>query len=617
MAALRELRAESSAIDIAGPIIDTAPVMTSLAAGPASFPETLRPGLLASSLALARSILDWGSASHLRAVLLLAALGLACFLPGFTSLQPMDRDEPRFAQASKQMLETGDFVDIRFQGEARHKKPVGIYWAQAAAVSAGEALGVEQARTTIALYRIPSLIGALAAVLLSYWAALAFLPRREALLAAALFGACTMLSAEARLAKTDALLTACSVAAFGALARVYLGRVRLERARAPAGRTTQWIFWLAVAIGILIKGPMVPLFAGAAAFVLSVRERSLRWLLDLRPVHGIALTLLIVAPWFVAIAWKSGGAFYGEAVGHDMLAKVGGGAEKHWGPPGAYAIAFFGTFWPGAAFAALAIPFAWQQRGQDAVAFLIAWIVPMWLVFEAVPTKLPHYVLPLMPAVAILTVMALARGMLSPERRGAVAVAGLVLLVPLGIALGLTGFAWTYDHAVPLAGLPVALGACLLAGLAWAGFARGAPESALVVAIGASILLSAGVFGLMQRDIASLKLSPQLAAIRDRLPCAGPSVATLGDREPSLVFLIGTDLAMPASGAEAAEFLRQPGCRLVFVEGRQQAEFDAAIDQAGLHPAKVGAVSGFAINGGRRTAVAAYASGLPIAGSAR
>jgi 4-amino-4-deoxy-L-arabinose transferase-like glycosyltransferase len=57
-------------------------------------------------------------------------LSLAFFVPGQFTLQPMDRDEPRFAQASKQMLETGDFVDIRFQDEARHKKPVGIYWLQ-------------------------------------------------------------------------------------------------------------------------------------------------------------------------------------------------------------------------------------------------------------------------------------------------------------------------------------------------------------------------------------------------------------------------------------------------------------------------------------------------------
>lgn len=86
--------------------------------------------------------LDALSLTHARAVAALLALCLILFLPGQISLQPMDRDEPRFAQASKQMLESGDLVDIRFQGEARHKKPVGIYWAQAAAVAAGEALGV-------------------------------------------------------------------------------------------------------------------------------------------------------------------------------------------------------------------------------------------------------------------------------------------------------------------------------------------------------------------------------------------------------------------------------------------------------------------------------------------
>ena len=149
----------------------------------------------------------------------------------------MDRDEPRFAQASKQMLETGDLVDIRFQTEARHKKPVGIYWAQAAAVAAGEALGVPRAREQIALYRIPSLIGATASVLLAYWAALAFLPRRGALLAAALYGACLMLSAEAHLAKTDALLAACATASLGALARAWLWRERPPSHAAGRGRT--------------------------------------------------------------------------------------------------------------------------------------------------------------------------------------------------------------------------------------------------------------------------------------------------------------------------------------------------------------------------------------------
>src|SRR5918995_1126344 len=158
-------------LQLTAPAARPEPSMTSLAATVRmTLPRARRPhpaGLLAAA-----------EASHLRVCALLLVMSLACFLPGFASLQPMDRDEPRYAQASKQMLETGDFVDIRFQDEARHKKPVGIHWLQSAAVASAEALGLPEARTAIAAYRLPSLIGAVAMVLLTYWAALAFTGRR-------------------------------------------------------------------------------------------------------------------------------------------------------------------------------------------------------------------------------------------------------------------------------------------------------------------------------------------------------------------------------------------------------------------------------------------------------
>src|ERR1041385_241894 len=95
------------------------------------------------------AVLDWASGSHPRAAALLLTFALIAFLPGFFQVPPVDRDEARFAQASKQMLETGQYVDIRFQNEVRYKKPVGIYWLQVAAVRAGEVLGIPQAHTTI------------------------------------------------------------------------------------------------------------------------------------------------------------------------------------------------------------------------------------------------------------------------------------------------------------------------------------------------------------------------------------------------------------------------------------------------------------------------------------
>lgn len=547
--------------------------------------------------------LDALSLTHARAAAALLALCLLLFLPGQISLQPMDRDEPRFAQASKQMLESGDFVDIRFQGEARHKKPVGIYWAQAAAVAAGEALGVPDARRQIALYRIPSLIGATASVLLAYWAALAFLPRRLALLAAALYGAGLMLSAEAHLAKTDALLAACATASLGALARVWLA----YRAGKPLGRAVFPAFWLGMALGILIKGPMVPLFVVLPALILSMVARSGRWLLALKPWAGLALTLLLVAPWFAAIAWKSGGTFYAEAVGHDMLAKVGGGAERHWAPPGAYALAFFATFWPGAAFAAMSLPLAWRARREPAFAFLIASVLPAWLIFEAVPTKLPHYVLPLMPWLAILTALALSRGALDPRLRGARATALLVPAIPVGLTLGLCLAGWRLDsHTLPWAALPLLAAACAVAVLAWMAFAGGRPERALVLGILASCLLGPAVLGVAQRSLPALKVSPRLAALRDRVGCANPQVASLGYREPSLVFLAGTDLALPPDGAAARQFLEAGGCRLLFVEARERDDFNAAWPVARGAPAPLAEVEGFNLNTGRRVFVTAY-----------
>src|SRR5437764_3547380 len=168
------------------------------------------------------ALLAVATVSHARALALLVLISLVSFLPGFFNIPPVDRDEARFAQATKQMIESGDYIDIRFQDEVRYKKPVGIYWLQASAVRAAEALGVPGARTTIWIYRLPSLIGAAGAVLLTYWTALGFVTRRFAYLAALMLACSILLGVEARLAKTDALLLASIAAAMGVLVRVYL-----------------------------------------------------------------------------------------------------------------------------------------------------------------------------------------------------------------------------------------------------------------------------------------------------------------------------------------------------------------------------------------------------------
>lgn len=545
------------------------------------------------------------SASHARACAFLLLLSLCAFLPGFSTLQPIDRDEPRFAQASKQMLETGDFVDIRFQEEARHKKPVGIYWLQSAAVKAGAALGVPEARTQIWLYRLPSLIGATATVLLTYWALLAFLSPPLALLGAALMATAVLLGVEARIAKTDAVLAACAVASMGALARTWLDWTR-SLAFVPSRRN--WlVFWGATAIGLLIKGPIVPMVWGLAILVLSASQRSFRWLKPLRFGPGLLLCLIVAMPWFVAIMVKTGGSFFAESVGQDMLGKVAEGQEKHWGPPGLYLLFFFATYWPAAAFAAMAVPFAWVRRKEPQILFLIAWILPSWIVFEAVPTKLPHYVLPLYPAITALLLLAVVNGGIARHRRGAVATATLVVTVPLALMAVVIFGNWTLDHAVPWLALPFFALVLTVGVSVVAAFRRLEFEGALWRCVLASLFLTVAIYPFAIESLRSLKLSPRLAQAAKAAGCADPAVITLGYREPSLVFLTGTDLAMAAGGTQAAAFLDQPGCRVAFVESRFAGEFDAALAASPVKPRLLTTIEGFNLNGGRKLSISVFA----------
>ncbi|MDB5650336.1 MAG: glycosyl transferase, partial [Hyphomicrobiales bacterium] len=388
----------------------------------------------------AATALDQTLASHRRAVFWLVLAALALFLPGFFTLQPMDRDEPRFAQATKQMLETGDAVSIRFQDEARNKKPVGIYWMQAAVVGAAERLGVPDARNRIWLYRLVSLFGAISTVLLTYWAALPFVSRCHAFFAALLLASTILIGVEARLAKTDAVMAATVVACMGALARLYL------RSSKPGERgiALPFVFWTAIGLGLLIKGPITPMIPAFAAVLLAGKDRSADWLRETRPVIGLLWALAIVLPWFVLIMLATKGAFLTDSVGGDMLGKVGGAQESHGAPPGTYLLAFWVTAWPMAPFVALAAPVIWRLRRDPPVAFLLAWLVPAWLLFEAVPTKLPHYVLPLYPALAILCAIGIERGGLALSRRWARPVLLLVPGLALAIAAGVVGFCiWT------------------------------------------------------------------------------------------------------------------------------------------------------------------------------
>ena len=551
------------------------------------------------------SAVDFATGTHARAVAFLVAAALLAFLAGFFHIPPVDRDEARFAQATKQMIETGDFVDIRFQDETRYKKPVGTYWLQAAAVELAEAAGLPRARFRIWLYRIPSLFGAIGVVLGTYWAALAFVSRRAAFLAGLIMATSILLGVEARLAKTDAVLTFTVVAAMGAMARAYLAG-QGERGIDIHPLATAAIFWTALAVGILIKGPLIVMIAGLAIVALALADRSAAWLLRLRPAIGAIFVLALVLPWFVAIILKSGDSFFVEAIGNDLLAKVESGQESHGVPPGFYFVLFWVTFFPGAMLAGLAAPAVWRARSDPGAKFLLAWLVPSWIVFELVPTKLPHYVLPLYPAIAILIVGVIDSGSLSRNRwleRGTM----WWFILAAGAGLGLIALNAFIGARLGLPSWAFAAAAAILALFAWTLYRVDGPEAALVRAAAASIMLSIAAYALTFAKIGGLFPAVPLADYVRSTECAYPSTITAGYHEPSLVFLAGTELKH-GDGASAAEFLNGGSCRFALIERGEERSFSQRADALGLRYSSGPRVEGYNISGGRPVFIRTYRS---------
>jgi 4-amino-4-deoxy-L-arabinose transferase-like glycosyltransferase len=546
---------------------------------------------------------DFATATHLRAIVFLTLCGLVFFLPGFFAIPPIDRDEARFAQATKQMVETGDFVDIRFQDEVRYKKPVGIYWLQAATVRTASALGLPRAQVRIWLYRVTSLIGAIGAVLLTYWTALAFVTRRGAALAALMMCSCVLLGGEARLAKTDAMLLLTVIAAMGAMARVYLS---WQRGEDPEHPPWSWpaIFWTALAGGILLKGPLILMFVGLTIGTLAILDRSATWLSRLRPVWGLMWMLVLVLPWFVAIYWRAGDAFFSDSIGGDMLSKLAA-QESHGAPPGLYLLLFWVTFWPGAPLAGMAAPAVWRARREPGAQYLLAWLVPSWIVFELVLTKLPHYVLPLYPAIAILTVGALERRVLSRSwlMRGA---AWWFVIPAIGSVIAIVG-AIKLTHQPVFPAWPLMAAALIFGLIAWWLYEDNRAERSLLNAAIAAMFLSMAVYGVVVPSLTTLFPSAEIARALRNVVCVGPKAAAAGFHEPSLVFMTGTSTVL-TDGSGAADFLGQGSCRFALVEQRSERGFVQRAEAIGLRYNVATRIDGYNISQGKAISIAIFRS---------
>jgi 4-amino-4-deoxy-L-arabinose transferase-like glycosyltransferase len=537
--------------------------------------------------------------------LLLALFSLVLFVPGVARLPPLDRDESRYTQATAQMFETGNFIDIRFQDRPRYLQPAGIYWLQAASVAL---LSAPEQRQVWA-YRVPSVIGATLAVLLTAWIGNALFGAPAGFLAAVLMAVSLILGVEARMAKIDAVLLAAVLTAEAALGRIYMAAAA---GREAPLRWTAAMFWLALGVGLMLKGPIILLVVGGTILLLAIAERRIAWLRQLRSAWGVPLMLAVVLPWFVAIGLVSKGEFFASAVGHNLLGKVAAGQQSHGAPPGYYLAAFPVTFWPGSLFAVLAAPFVWANRREPAVRFCLCWIVPTWVVFEVILTKLPHYVLPTYPAIACLA----AAGLLAPargsQRRSTVylmrAFAAVWLVVGVALACLPPIAAWVFEARVDPVGVLTALAVVTLLAATLLLLRRGQSIPAVACAGGAALLLYSSAFAYQLPRLQTVWMSPRIAeAVTRAQPCPSTTLASASYFEPSLVFLLGTRTKLTDVQGAAAHLLEDPACGLALVDVGERGPFLSLMTAARVEPRELDRIRGLDYSNGKRLELILYA----------
>ncbi len=334
-----------------------------------------------------------------REALLIGLLALTLNLAGNGRTSLWDRDEPRYAGAAREMRASGDWINPTFNAEPRYHKPVLIYWL----MQAGLAVGGDNAFGA----RLVSALMGVGTVLLTWTWTRRVLGPRAGTLAGLVLATMPLMVFESKLSTTDATLTFFFVGCQLAL---------WELAAKPSLRAAL-AFWGLLGLAVLTKSPAAPallvastgvgwLLGGPSPLVL-LRRLRWRW--------GLSLFAAIVVPWNVAILVRSGGEYFDVAVGYHILRRATQGLEEHGGFPGYYVVVGMGTLLPWAALFPAALAAAWGRRRESpAAGFLIGWAIGPLIFLECVRTKLIHYYLPAVPALAVLTAWLLDRLLEAP-----------------------------------------------------------------------------------------------------------------------------------------------------------------------------------------------------------
>jgi 4-amino-4-deoxy-L-arabinose transferase-like glycosyltransferase len=304
-------------------------------------------------------------ASSWRAGVLLVIISLCVLVPGLFSIPPIDRDESRFAQASRQMIDSGEYVVPMVQDTPRLNKPPLIYWLQSS--SARIALAVhghagDTGYDAIWMYRLPSAFAAMLSVLLTWRLGLRMLDSRAAFIGAAGFAVSPLLVVDAHQARADQVLVCITIAAMLALWRVLheipaakvrprtvdAARFAVMSAEAKAAiaaeigksavhsgtRPAWWVLWVLVGLGILAKGPITPMVVVLCVLAHCALQRDWGAWKRAMPGRGMLVACACILPWVLLVMNQVGAVKYASIVIDETLGRSVGPKEGHWGPPG-------------------------------------------------------------------------------------------------------------------------------------------------------------------------------------------------------------------------------------------------------------------------------------------
>jgi 4-amino-4-deoxy-L-arabinose transferase-like glycosyltransferase len=516
----------------------------------------------------------WGAALALAGAIFALLLALA----SRTTL--WDRDEPRFAQATVEMIASGDYLVPTFDGRLRADKPILAYWWMA--------LPMRLLGPSALAARLGSAAAMAIAALLTFAAGRRLLPAGAGTWAMAVLAATPLAVVEGQAATADALLLAAVTGALACFAAALTGDGR---------RLWPWLgLGLALGLAQLAKGPVGLAVPGLGiATTLAILGRR-AWQeeetaagsreAEVVPVGRYAMRAALAALLGVAIfcAWgvpanlATGGELARVGIGKHVVGRAlgameghGGGAWHGWrgwvsGLPFYLAVAWLGfapwVLWlPAAASATL----GGRLGGERGRALLIGWVVPTFALMTLVATRLPHYVLPAWPALALAvggTLEAERRGELAPRdlrwlRRGAwllgplvglalAAVAALAVLAVFGGHSARAGHESVAggslaDVAAGLALPCLALAAVLAVAGGWAlrDHLAGRYRRAATMLVGGALAAALVAGGMVAPAAERLKPAPRLAAAVRAATAPAVPVATFEYAEPSFTFYLG------------------------------------------------------------------------------